>query len=207
MKSKIIIAFSILFLALVSIIIFLAAGDYDFFSRNSSNIDIRPNGYIRIEIPHDSLIELNSKSLNLPFSFAHSSEGNWIDKSELGWGDIFYPFCNGRIQITYKKIQNNLSTLINDAHNMTFKHSIVADGINLSLYIDSDRNINGILFSLRGNAASRVQFFATDSLNHFLRGSAYVYAQPNPDSLKPIDAFLEGEILNIMNSLKWVVAK
>jgi hypothetical protein len=48
-----------------------------------------------------------------------------------------------------------------------------------------------------------MQFFVTDSTNHFLRGVLYYYASPNADSLKPVNEFMLGEMQHLMESLRW----
>ena len=122
---------------------------------------------------------------------------------ELGWGDLVYPWCRGRMQLTYKPVEGNLADLIDDAHKLAFKHSVVADGIAQKLYINPDSKVYAVMFQMQGNAASAVQFFATDSLSHFIRGAAYVYAQPNADSLAPVNAFFEAEVVRFFESLEW----
>ena len=176
---------------------------YNFYLKSQNFSAIRPSGLMRLEIPKDSLVNLNSQDNKLPFSFMHSSNGNWVNKPTKGWGDIRYPFCKAKIQISYKEIEENLGQLINDAHSMTYKHKIVAEGIVEKMYTNSDRNVNGVLFKLFGNTASHIQFFATDSTSHFLRGAAYIYSRPNSDSLRPIHEFLEKEVLQIIESLEW----
>ena len=176
---------------------------YNYLIKSKDLSAIRPFGFLRLEIPEDSLISLNFQDDNLPFHFMFSSNGNWIDKATEGWGDIRYPFCKARIQISYNKIEENLGQLINDAHSMTYKHKIVAEGIEEKMYSNSNRNVNGVLFKLYGNTASHIQFFATDSTYNFLRGAAYIYSRPNSDSLKPIHEFLEKEVLQIIESLEW----
>jgi len=54
-----------------------------------------------------------------------------------------------------------------------------------------------------GNAASQYQFFLTDSIDHFLVGSLYFYAQPNFDSIYPAAVYLEKDIVHLMETLKW----
>ena len=50
----------------------------------------------------------------------------------------------------------------------------------------------GILYDLKGNTASAVQFYVTDSTRHYLRGSLYFASEPDADSLEPvIDFFRE----------------
>jgi gliding motility-associated lipoprotein GldD len=54
-----------------------------------------------------------------------------------------------------------------------------------------------------GNTASRYQFAATDSTQHFLRGALYFDVTPNVDSLKPVTDFLLKDIKHMMNTLRW----
>jgi hypothetical protein len=51
--------------------------------------------------------------------------------------------------------------------------------------------------------ASSVQFYATDSLRHFLRGSLYFFTTPNVDSLAPSIAFLTRDIEYLMQTIEW----
>ena len=59
------------------------------------------------------------------------------------------------------------------------------------------------VYKVTGNAASSRQFYATDSIHHFLTGSLYFYAKPNYDSIVPAADYLEKDIKRIMESLKW----
>ena len=45
------------------------------------------------------------------------------------------------------------------------------------------------MYDLKGNTASSLQFFVTDSTRNFLRGSLYFNAEPNKDSLAPVMDF------------------
>ena len=80
---------------------------------------------------------------------------------------------------------------------------MVADGISQKLYVNPERKVYGILFHVEGNAASTIQFFATDSTAHFVRGAAYVFAEPNADSLAPVTAFFEKEVIRYLETLTW----
>ena len=58
-------------------------------------------------------------------------------------------------------------------------------------------------FEVGGNAASALQFFATDSVHHFLRGALYFNVTPNADSLKPANQFLRADVEHLIKTLKW----
>ncbi|HAB32269.1 MAG TPA: gliding motility lipoprotein GldD [Cryomorphaceae bacterium] len=171
-----------------------------------SNTLPKPNGFIRIAPP---IVDSTAHSLSefteasFPYSMLVHGSAQWEGQSELGWGDIVYPWCQGRMQLTYKPVKQNLATLIDDAHKLAFKHSVVADGISQKLYVNPERKVYGILFHVEGNAASTIQFFATDSTAHFVRGAAYVFAEPNADSLAPVTAFFEKEVIRYLETLTW----
>ncbi len=59
------------------------------------------------------------------------------------------------------------------------------------------------LYDLKGNTASAVEFYATDSLRHYLRGSLYFDAEPNADSLAPVIDFFREDIMHLIETLKW----
>ena len=162
-------------------------------------------GYIRIEAPSlepTSLAAIAGPGAVQNFNLAVHGSAQWERKGEQDWGDLVYPWCRGRMQLTYKPVNGNLGTLIEDTHTLAYKHSVVADGISQKLYVNPEKKVYGILFKLQGNAASPIQFFATDSTSHFIRGAAYVFAEPNADSLAPVNASFESEVVRFFESLE-----
>jgi gliding motility-associated lipoprotein GldD len=61
----------------------------------------------------------------------------------------------------------------------------------------------GMVYDLKGDVASAVQFFITDSTKHFLRGSLYFNIQPNRDSLNPVIDFLREDIMHLIETTQW----
>ena len=74
---------------------------------------------------------------------------------------------------TYKELNNNLAPIIEESHKLAYDHSIKSDGIIETVYENKENNVYGVLYDIHGNSASNLQFFATDSSKHFLRGSLY----------------------------------
>ena len=70
-------------------------------------------------------------------------------------------------------------------------------------YADPGAKVYGLTYLLKGNAASPVQFWVTDSSKHFLRGSLYFYAVPNADSIAPVLSFVKEDIRHLMESVRW----
>ncbi|HNZ71643.1 MAG TPA: gliding motility lipoprotein GldD, partial [Prolixibacteraceae bacterium] len=63
--------------------------------------------------------------------------------------------------------------------------------------------VYGTVYSIKGNAASPMQFYLTDSVEHFLRGSMYISEIPNYDSLQPVINFLEADMIRLIETLSW----
>lgn len=95
-----------------------------------------------------------------------------------------------------------MQKLIDDAFNMTNKHSIKASGIDDSLIV-TPYNVHGMFFKVEGDVATANQFFLTDSTKNFLRGALYFDATPNEDSLRPVNNFLVEDMKHLINTFKW----
>lgn len=161
----------------------------------------KPEGYFRIGLPAREYQPLES---DCPFTFEYNRSAVVEAKPQHCWMDVAYPRLRARIQLTYKSLDEvPLDTLLDDAHYLAFKHSVKADGIQEKLYTNPEKKVHGLLYLMAGNAASTSQFFVTDSTRHFLRGVLYYYAEPNRDSIAPVDVFMQEEMSRLMESLAW----
>ncbi|MCR5455573.1 MAG: hypothetical protein K6F33_11355, partial [Bacteroidales bacterium] len=64
-------------------------------------------------------------------------------------------------------------------------------------------HVYGLLYGIKGNVASPLQFYITDSTRHFLRGSLYFNCSPNKDSLAPSVEFVRQDIERLFETLIW----
>lgn len=171
----------------------------------------RPRGYFRIDLPqHEYKMFNNSynEEASLPFKFEYPVYGNISlnhdEFSEPGWFNIEFRSFKAKIYFTYKEVNNDLEELMEQTYTMNVKNHITrADAISEQMIIDPGRKVYGILYDLKGSTATAVQFFATDSTRHFFRGSLYFMAEPNPDSLAPVNNFFREDIVHIMETLQW----
>ncbi len=116
---------------------------------------------------------------------------------------IDYPMMKGSIYLTYKKVNDNLTTLLTDAQKLSYEHVSKADNIVEQPFLNEEDEVYGMFYEITGNAASQSQFYATDSISHFVTGSLYFYAKPNYDSIFPAAVYLQNDIRRIMESLEW----
>ncbi len=160
----------------------------------------KPKGYFRIETPAPKYQEFSE---DCPFSFDYNQAARLKSKGRC-WYDIKYPSLRATVQLTYRKVtENNLDTLLGEGHELAYKHTVKADGIQEKLFLNEDKRVYGLFYQLQGDAATSMQFFMTDSTQHFLRGVLYYYATPNADSLRPVNRFMEAEMIRMIESLEW----
>lgn len=175
-----------------------------FFCDCSRNYAPKPRGYQRFDFPPK---EYELFDNNFPYSFEFPNYGKMVrdtDKNaEPYWMNIEFKHYKAKIHLSYKKINKDVSIFIEDAHTLAYKHSVKADAIDEELITNKNSNVYGLLFDIRGNTASSVQFYLTDSIRNFLRGSLYFDSQPNKDSLAPAIEFFRKDILHLIETLKW----
>lgn len=170
----------------------------------------KPRGYYKIELPQKQYQKF--EQAGFPYAFEYPAYGQIVkdslffdEKAENPfWINIDFPQFNGRIHISYKQIgKNKFDSLVNDAYTLSYKqHTYRASAIQPEPFT-TPSGIEGVYFTLKGNAATSNQFFATDSVRHFLRGALYFGATPNEDSLRPVNEFLRKDLMHLINTLQW----
>jgi len=164
----------------------------------------KPMGHFRIDFPQKQYRLYDSLS---PFIFEYPVYGNIsynVGKvKEPYWFNIEFPQYRAKIHFSYKKVNGDLEKIVDEAHNFAYSHSVKADAINELQWSHPENKVYGILYDIKGNAASSVQFIVTDSTKNFLRGALYFSAQPNEDSLAPVIKFLREDIVHLVETLKW----
>jgi gliding motility-associated lipoprotein GldD len=165
----------------------------------------KPRGYFRISLPEKKYLKYDAIC---PFVFEYPSYSKISydvgNKNEPCWFNIEFPGYNAKIYITYKEVNNNFEAIMEDSYKLDVKnHTIKADAINETPWQNNEGKVYGILYDLKGNTASAVQFYVTDSIKHFLRGSLYFAVQPNKDSLAPVIDFFRADILHMIETFNW----
>ena len=79
-----------------------------------------------------------------------------------------------------------------------------ASGIKQIAIRDPKRNMYGLVYEINGmGAASPYQFYLTDSIHHFMRGSLYFDVVPNNDSLAPVISYVKTDIQHLFETINW----
>jgi gliding motility-associated lipoprotein GldD len=175
----------------------------------NSGYTIKQDGYYKIEFPAHEYKVFDQPGY--PYTFEYPVYGKVVqdtsffeDKPENPyWVNVDFPQFNAKIYVSYKVIgKNDFNKLIDDAFNLTYKHSAKATEIRDSL-MQTPNGVSGVFFRVGGNAATANQFFVTDSIKHFLRGALYFDATPNEDSLAIVNDFLQTDMKHLINTLQW----
>ena len=165
----------------------------------------RPAGYFRIDLPEKDYVHFETPchySIEYP-AYGRINLRPATAAADTCWTDIEFPSLKATIHLTYFDLHDNLATLTELSRELAYKHTIRADAIEEKLWTNDSTHVYGILYDLKGNTASAVQFYVTDSTRHYLRGSLYFMAEPNEDSLLPVITFLRDDIIHLIETLNW----
>lgn len=169
-----------------------------------SNSVPRPRGYFRIALPEKEYEKFANDTFPYSFEYANvATIERKATKDEPYWVDVVYPNLNAKIYCSYKNINGNFREVSEDARSFVYKHTIKADDITEQPYEDDSAKVYVLLYELKGNTASAIQFVATDSVKHFFRGALYFNNTPNQDSVAPVREYIREDIIKMLESLRW----
>ena len=164
----------------------------------------KPTGYMRVDYPEKTYRLYDDQEFyqfEIPtYAVVEIDRGR---NSEAGWVNLQIPSLNGTIHLSYKPVKDNLGSYIIDSRDLVYKHTVKAQGIVETPFIHREEKRFGMVYDLKGDVASAVQFFVTDSTTHFLRGSLYLNCSPNRDSLNPVIEFLREDIMHMIETTEW----
>ena len=122
------------------------------------------------------------------------------------WVDLYYPQWDGVVFLTYRHLngRDDLRGQTDTSTRMLEKHYQFASGIDEQLYESDDHTVHAVKWHLKGkNVASTYQFYATDSVRHFLRGALFINRPPNNDSLAPVLEYMQHDLDHLIETLRW----
>ncbi len=165
----------------------------------------KPIGYNRILLPEARYQNLPD---TLPYQFEYSQHAelrkneSWL--TERYWVDLYYPYFDAEVQVTYKPITSKKISeeLLDDSYRLTSKHNVKAYSIEEKILFLNSGNVASVT-ELEGEVPSQFQFHITDSTSNFLRGALYFKTASKNDSLAPAIDFIKTDIIHLLNTLEW----
>lgn len=171
----------------------------------------KPREYFRIDFPEKTYHQLQP---GFPYQFDVPDYSKIVpdqgNSDQPYWINISIPANKAEVHISYYNLSNKevsnrvlLNKFMEDTRTLAYKHTVKADAIQEQVFMNPGKNVYGLIYRIEGNAASPMQFFLTDSTNHFLRGALYIREVPNIDSLKPVIDFLEPDVIRLIETTTW----
>ena len=163
----------------------------------------KPKAYLKLDYP---TAEYQYTDTKLPFLFDKNilSSLEVIKKNNIIEGvNLVYKPMNASIYISYKFVDYNLDNHIKSSLSITQQHAKIAHSVSEKEFTNNISRVYGKIFDLSGPVASQIQFYATDSINHFLSGALYFNTRPNYDSIYPATRYIQNDIIRLMESIEW----
>ena len=174
----------------------------------------RPSGYFRIDLPEKSY---RSFEADCPFSFEYPEYAEVVAHNTASsmpcWYNVEFPDFGGSLYLTYHAVLQEGDTdsskapveqYQEDARKFAMNHTVKASAIEEEVIINETEEVYGILYNIKGlNTASSLQFYMTDSSNHFFRGALYFDVAPRNDSLAPVINFIREDVVTLIESFQW----
>ncbi len=166
----------------------------------------KPKGYNRIDMLPQQYVSLPD---TFPYQFEISKharllrDSSWI--AEKYWIELYYPYYDATIEITYKATHNDekiLREYYETAYKLTSKHKQKAYAIDEQVVPLNNGNL-AIVAELSGEVPSQFQFYTTDSTMNFLRAALYFKTATQNDSLLPVIKYMQEDMIHILNTLNW----
>lgn len=190
----------------VFVYLFFATMMFAFVCGSCSDIQPKPRGYFRIELPDKEYDRYTHE--NFPCEFDYPKSVARVDlkgyEKDSAWLDIVYPQFNAKIYCTYRTIEGNFQALSEESRSLVYKpHTVKAESITEQVYLNDANKVYGVLYELKGNTASNIQFAMSDSMRHFLRGALYFNVNPNKDSIAPVVDYIREDMIRMIETLTW----
>lgn len=196
-----------LFVPLILVICFVACGGSDVYTP-------KPRVYPKINYPDRDYISFNQEdcpfTMPVPDYFRFQKDESFFKDNEKAdcWFDLYSPDLNSYIYFSYVKVEDrkHFDQLVKDAFELADKHNVKASYRDEITFSTKQENVSGIIFEISGPVATPVQFFLTDSTQHFLRGSLYFKAKVNRDSILPVYQFVKTDLDSMLSGFTWQVS-
>lgn len=160
----------------------------------------KPKGELRLEYPKPTYKVFRS---DCHFSFEHSDFSKISQAKQSCWYNLSYPTMKANVFITYFPIKNDFNLHIKEVEKMVYEHTIRASAIETKSFSYPEKRVFGNFYELKGQSASNVQIYITDSIRHFVTANLYFKTRPKPDSLQPAIDYVKEDLTRMIETFNW----
>lgn len=159
----------------------------------------KPSGELRLEYPVAEYERFDACT----FQFEKSNFATVTDGKQPCWYYLNYPQMKAKVFITYFPVENNFSSHVKESEKMVYEHTKKASSIDTKSFEYPDKKVYGNFYEMKGQSASNLQFFVTDSTRHFVTAYLYFNTRPKPDSLAPAVEYVKQDLLHLIETFEW----
>ena len=116
--------------SIVCCILFISCGD---------DVLPKPEAFLNLEYPNANYV-ITPSDCNYNFENNEISTASFKNNCSA---TITYPSLDGTLFLTYRKVDNNITSLLRDAQKLTYEHVIKADDIIEEKYVNESQNVYG----------------------------------------------------------------
>ena len=166
----------------------------------------KPHGFPRMFLPEKSY--QRSALENAPYQFeipAYSQISEDENNTGKHWYNLDFQPLNANLNLTYYPFEKRekYDSMISDTRSLVDKHIQKAEDISEDPVSNYNPDLEGLVFHIQGNTASNLNFYLTDSVQHFVRGALYFNGRTNLDSIQPAFDFLWQDVQHMFKTFKW----
>jgi len=168
----------------------------------------KPRVYPKVDFPSKTYKLTESKDLHGSFelpSYAKLVLDSQNGKAKPGWVNIQYSPFNATLHLTHYGFKDWIlyDSLVEDTRKLAYKHLQRAEDIEEVPASAVGSSHWGLIYRIKGNTATNLNFFLTDSARNFIRGALYFNQKTSPDSIAPVFEFIESDIERMIKTFDW----
>ena len=161
----------------------------------------KPSGELRLEYPVPTYRKFDE---GCKYTFEYSDFGTITPSDRKPcWFYLNYPKMKGKVFITYYPVNGDLQSHIKEAEKMVYEHTVKASSIDTKSFTYPEKRVFGNFYEMKGQSASNLQFYVTDSTSHFVTAYLYFNTRPKPDSLGPAVEYVKKDIQHLIDTFEW----
>tara|TARA_X000001036_G_C20463960_1_gene718666 strand:- start:15 stop:599 length:585 start_codon:yes stop_codon:yes gene_type:complete len=163
----------------------------------------KQKAFLRIEFKEPQYTKY--KDINSLTDFYYNSSGAKINSNDFKNFSLLYADLNLSVDLSINSINsiNDLKNNLLDFSLILDTHSKKSNGVFLREYEDENKMVFGKLYEIKGNVASPIQFYLTDSISNFISGSLNLKSKSKYDSIYPSIQYVKNDILVLFESINW----
>ena len=174
---------------------------FTFFSCENNSSLPKQDAYLRIEFNEPNY--LIHKSQNSKINFLYNTSSSSLESISARTINLDYKKLGMSLDLSFDKLndETELTNYLRDFNLLLDAHTKRSNGFLIKEFENRNYSTYGKLYEFRGDVASPIQFFLTDSINNFIHGSLNMTFKSKYDSIYPSVQYIKNDILVFFESI------